>query len=365
MKCVELAKTSPPTAVKDGLRYIDEMSAQCAFENILKGDIFTRFTHSSKAQSTGERVATLGSDGMVHCHKDDGIFSAVLAAYNNHWKLRTSPDDWWFCVVKKVSVAIDENAEKPAVRNLFVNHEGKKTLSVNVPTTCIYDIDYSSFFDQMSNEISKNVKVPEFVNAITADFTTTSPTVKVVSQISLMASLQKYFEYVCTMCGIPAIDMLGSENDWFRLGEKLQALKEILLPIAGEIGLDEHWWSHANNVFKELLKTYQGNPDKKWWDKIIHYDGGRMSGQRSYYTGWLIEFVEDTRKIDVHKCTGGLVSVPLKIISPGGVEEDTATLVAGMLGFTLHEDDVPVVQPFQGWSMLLPEHSPLRSKTAA
>ena len=171
MKCVELAKTSPPSAVKDGLRNIPEisaqcafetvskedgcrrlalfsrvqtsgiMSAECAFERILKGDGFTGFTQSSKSQTTGERVATLGSDGMVYCHKDDGIFSAVLAAYNNHWKLRTSPDDWWFCVVKKVSVAIDEHAEKPAVRNLFVNHEGKKTLSVSVPTTCIYDID--------------------------------------------------------------------------------------------------------------------------------------------------------------------------------------------------------------------------------
>ena len=73
--------------------------------------------------------------------------------------------------------------------------------------------------------------------------------------------------------------------------------------------------------------------------------------------------MEDTEKIG--EGSSGLVSVPLKIISPGGVEEDTATLVAGMLGFTLHKDDVPVVQPYQGWSMLLPETSPLRSKTAA
>ena len=114
-----------------------------------------------------------------------------------------------------------------------------------------------------------------------------------------------------------------------------------------------------------LLITLTGNPDKEWWDKIIHYEGVRMSGQQSYYTGWLIEFVEGTRKIDVDKCTGGLVSVPLIIKGPSGIEEDTAILVAGMLGFTLHEDDVPAVQPFQGWSLLLPKHSPLRSKTAA
>ena len=142
MKCVKLSKTSRPSAVKDGLRHIHEMPAQHAFEKFSKDDIFKRLTLLSNSQTTGDSVATLGSDGMVYCHKDDGIFSAVLAAYNNHWKLRTSPDDWWFCVVKKVSLAIDENAEKPAVRDLFVNHEGKKILSVDVPTTCIYDIDY-------------------------------------------------------------------------------------------------------------------------------------------------------------------------------------------------------------------------------
>ena len=71
-----------------------------------------------------------------------------------------------------------------------------------------------------------------------------------------------------------------------------------------------------------------------------------MSGDKPGYIGWLTNFVENTRKIG--DGSSGLVSVPLKITSPGGVQEDTATLVAGMLGFTLHEGDVPVVQPFQG-----------------
>ncbi len=117
----------------------------------------------------------------------------------------------------------------------------------------------SSFFDKMSKEISKNVKVSEFVKAITADFTTTSPTMKMVSQISIMSSVQQYFHHeMMTCCGIPAIEMLGSENDWARLGEKLQALRKILEPITGQIGLSHHWWSHAEKVFKKLLETYRG-----------------------------------------------------------------------------------------------------------
>ena len=106
-------------------------------------------------------------------------------------------------------------------------------------------------------KISKNV--PQYVDAITADFTTTSPVIKMVSQISIMSSLQHYFRYgMRTLCGIPAIEMLGNQDDWIRLGEKLRALKKILALVSDEIGLSQQWWSHAEKVFDELLKTYQG-----------------------------------------------------------------------------------------------------------
>ena len=56
----------------------------------------------------------------------------------------------------------------------------------------------------------------------------------------------------------------------------------------------------------------------------------------------------------------GLVSVPLTIKDPFGTQ-DTAALVAGMLGFTVHKTDTTdevTVQPFQGWSLMLGDDSP-------
>ncbi len=170
---------------------------------------------------------------------------------------------------------------------------------------------------------------------------------------------------MASRCGIPAIEMLGTESDWIHLGEKLEALKQILAPINDEIGLTDEWWSHARKVFKKLLKTFQGNPDKRWWDKIIHYEGSRGSGKVSGYTGWLTQFIEgSSKRLPPQNFTSGLLTVPLKIQRPDGVE-DTAALVAGMLGFMLYDESLPVVQPYQGWSLLLHEDSPFRSKSAA
>ena len=185
-------------------------------------------------------------------------------------------------------------------------------------------------------------------------------------QYHFLFQLQDFFEYVmATRCGIPAVEMLGTEDDWIRLGKKLEALKEILKPIQDDIGLLEQWWSHARKVFKKLLKTFQGKPDKSWWDKIIHYEGARGSGQVSGYTGWITQFIEgSSERIPPRNFSSGLVTVPLIIKRFDGVQ-DTAALVAGMLGFTFYDQDWPVVQPYQGWSLLLPENSPFRSKNAA
>ena len=57
-----------------------------------------------------------------------------------------------------------------------------------------------------------------------------------------MASLQKYFSYgFGTCCGIPGVEMTGSEEDWIQLAEKTKKLETLLMPIMEEIGLGN--WS--------------------------------------------------------------------------------------------------------------------------
>ncbi|KAJ7374205.1 hypothetical protein OS493_007278 [Desmophyllum pertusum] len=286
-----------------------------------------RANESAKNEAKQHRlIFVTGSTETIYAPGDIGLFSAVLAAYNNHWKLRTSPDDWWFCVIKRVASAIDNNAKKKSVRKMFVDHEGKKTIEVEVPDSTIYTVDYSWFFDQIAKGIQENVKVPEFVDGMTADFSTTTAVQKIVSQITLMYSVQEYFHYgMTTRCGIPAVEMLGIEDDWSKLKSKLKVLRTLLEPIENDLGLPSEWWDLVERVFRKLLATYQGKPDTEWWSHIMSYERAFRS----------------------------------VIKDPSGVQ-DTATLVAGMLGFTIHTDDTKEVsvQPFQGWSLVLSKDSP-------
>ena len=47
-----------------------------------------------------EEEFVIGSDGEVFFDHDFGFFGAILACYNNHWVLKTSPDDWWNVIVR-------------------------------------------------------------------------------------------------------------------------------------------------------------------------------------------------------------------------------------------------------------------------
>ena len=87
----------------------------------------------------------------------------------------------------------------------------------------IYGVDYSWFFDQMSEEIEKNVNVPQYVKAMETDFSSSTKVHKIVGKIVLMKSVQEYFEYrMSFLCGIPAIEMKGIEEDWRNLGLKVR-----------------------------------------------------------------------------------------------------------------------------------------------
>ena len=345
---VLLEKNLPPSKFEDS-----ELEEQPAKE------LFKRYTDSSEAM-----VPTLGSTENIYFFGDCGLFSSIITAYNNHWKLRTSPDDWWFCVIKRVACAIDKNAKKESVRKMFVDHERKKTIEVVVRDTSIYTVDYSWFFDQIAKGIQENMKVPEFVDGMTADFGTTSAVQKIVSQITSMYSVQEYFQYkLIFSCGIPAVEMLGTEDDWSKLQSKLKLLRILLEPIENDLGLSSEWWDLVEKVFRKLLATYQGRPDKKWWSHIISYQTRYESGEHRGYRGWITDFLEGTKHlIDIDEMASGLVSVPLIIEDTERCVKDNATLVAGMLGFTLHTDETKElsVQPFQGWSLLLSKDSPFR-----
>ena len=112
------------------------------------------------------------SDVCVQGIGDFGFFNTIFESYNNHWGLKTIPDDWWHTIIKTISIAIDKNSNKIEVRKFIVNHEEQKRLTVRVDDA--WGIDYEQFFHDMSNSIQSNISIPGYVDTIRSDFSTST-----------------------------------------------------------------------------------------------------------------------------------------------------------------------------------------------
>jgi hypothetical protein len=385
------------------------------------------FTKSAPKVSSSEQLASslvngetygIGSGSKndhIYFPGDLGLFGCIFEAWKNHWNIRTRPEDWWGPIACKIAKAIDtaakrygEEAEK--VRELFVSHNGKEELEVNLPSYTIYDDDYDVLFSEISSKIEEKIKVPMYAQVMQNDFESSGLVHKIASQINLMASMQQFFTYGVRRsgCGLRGLEMIGSIDDWDCLVAKLQEVREILLPIqdATRLELPSRWWSHVLDVFENLANTRRSPDDPavaKFWINILmettdkEYVGGGASRvgepvEVEAYDGWLISFLTNDAKLwakdltvggrkNVQKQLSGWNQVPLKVSLTWcrPAIQDNTTLVAGIVGYKVHkgpqedalfdeakdgepqEDKVALsVEPNHMWAMLLSPQSKLR-----
>jgi len=286
---------------------------------------------------------------------DNGFLSVIYEAYNNHWAVKTVPDDWWYTIIRTVAIAIDNNSKKNETRDFFVNFEGKKTLTVMVDRS--NGIDYNRFFHLMTNLVQSNIKVEGYVDTIRSDFTTSTSVHRISSEITIMSSMQEYFEYAMSfLCGIPYVELVGTERDWIQLKQKFLKLKSLLKPIENHIELAD-WWERIEVILDKLIDSYRGNADINWWTNIFRYteqDSYGSGGPDYDFDGWFLKDLLNIKRAfitSLGEVPSGLVSVPLKFILEDGSEVKGA-LSSGIAGIKLDQSkNPPVVEATHGWAI--------------
>ena len=353
------------------------------------------------------KIFKLGSEETVSFGDDKGLFSAVQAAYNNHWVLRTRPEDWWTSIVQTIAIGIHKhckNSHEDAhccatfLRRLglgrLTTHEGK-TLSVIMGR-----INNAEFFQQITSQIGEIINKPEYSTRMATDFSQSNPVDGIVSSIMMMFSFKKFFEYRPYLedrsgrrsgrvhralfrrrsgtGGIPGVTMMGTEDDWKRLIEKLEQVEVLLKPIDYVLQMAD-WFARSKAVLKNLLETYRGNPDKGWWSRIMDIrsfgsGGGRKpilmvrlkteSYEHSGTTlgGWFVQDFLGLYSGDLAEVPSGVNVVPLTFTD--GASKEQAALVGGVTGCKIIEGEVtegdltfPSVQSVLGWGLLMDPNS--------
>lgn len=171
------------------------------------------------------------------------------------------------------------------LRDKFVAHRGQKTLEIRYDSGDRYTVDFGVFAKEMTRLIEENVIDPEFRYWIMPDFTTTKPQDQVIASVLMMDSMQKYFDFKCTiMCGIPSVTLLGEKADYKRLFNKIEKFSDFG---------DEptQFAALLKPIVSRMIRTFDdpSNPGViDFWQRILHVRN-QMSGV-TRYSGWVTAF---------------------------------------------------------------------------
>ncbi|WP_437776955.1 DUF4419 domain-containing protein [Sorangium sp. So ce1097] len=279
--------------------------------------------------------------------RQHGLLAAVGAAFREHYPLVLTPDTVWLAIAQGFAAHVNTNAE--LLRGKFVRHEGRAELLVRRDEFVVGSRDnpwpevFSSFSEQIAGHIGRQRDL------VVCDFSTTGPCERAASEIVLLDAMSGYFEYtLSSLCGIPAITLEGTAEDYRSIRRRVQALSEYELS----------WWTEALlPIVDQLIEASEGRVDVAFWRSIFkrHEESGGP-----FITGWINAFfpyLERNGALRVNRAVdameeqhvpSGVSVVPFTWIHLG--QPYRMEFLAGFMGISQDEDTL-ALRPAIGWAV--------------
>jgi hypothetical protein len=345
------------------------------------------------------------SNEMAVVPYGNGLIQGIIRAFQQDLHLVLRPDDIWLAITVQFSFYVNAHAE--GMRSLFVEHEDKKKLIVDLSPQTMENLDIAFAAVLFARMIQDNVVDPELESWILPDFSTTTSNDISVAAMVMMATTKAYFEYSLLVgCGFPSVTLLGEREDWVNLLGRV--------PKLATFGDEPAEWSKLlTKVIEKMIDTYDHPDDqttKDFWMKAVHQSGQEASGRGvDSLSGWITAFcfwndhgtrihqytdqelrlyssfeeleenpgdrknLEDRKRLVIDgvvfpiirakEVPQAVVEVPVKVVDLSTMTCYETTIVSGSVGMTAtaSEDKVgyDTFQPRSGWWMLLDKMGPI------
>lgn len=240
---------------------------------VAPADIFKSIHKNFLKHSVDTEIAQFGQQPVI---------TGYLYAYQNHCPITISPDIAWLLISQGFANHVNTEPEK--LRSKFVNFEGQKMLTVqrDMDGKKFSDIPWEEFFPEFTAQIG-SFTGKKLIDNLSADFSTTTPTTLISSQITIMESMREFFKYKVMImgCGIPEVTVEGTVKDWEKIIQKLDYLAQY----------DLEWWtSELKPVIQKIIETKKGKLDKQFWMNMVKYHKKGTYGSYDGIDGWLLKF---------------------------------------------------------------------------
>ncbi|RBA08941.1 hypothetical protein FPRO05_07221 [Fusarium proliferatum] len=252
---------------------------------ISAADLFSR-SCPEEVDNTASLLASSFDDlsGRNVFPSSDGFVRGAVEAWAKHEHLILRPDEVWFEVLAQMNVYMSTHSE--ALRHLFVDHSGREKITVE-------GFSWDGIIGAFRGEIQSRVKTGWLLDWIKPGFSTSTAQDDVTATVLMMGLMQHFFEYEGMMvCGIPSVTLLGEREDWVKLGEKVEKLKEFGDEAAG-------FAERLRPIMKRFVSSWgvdgEGDGETRlFWEQIVRAKKKWSCGEGASewdVSGWITGFM--------------------------------------------------------------------------
>ena len=289
-------------------------------------------------------------DSLV-AYGEHPFLTGILTAYKEHRPFVISPDIIWLLISQGFARHLSNNADE--FRKDIVNFENKKDLIIlsNDIQLGNPNSNWEAVFPQFTNQIT-DYTGKELIDVLTANFTTTTSTTKIASQITVMEAVKEYFNYKVIMigCGIPKITIEGTLQDWENILAKIKYISKYKL---------EWWTSELEPIINQIIKAKKGLFDKKFWINMVKAHTEKKYGSPTTIDGWIINFfpyTKEGKKTDlkpiskINNLAPEIVKLPFILEDVPNRKSYKMEFWAGFIGLSQNKNDY-TLKPEIGWAI--------------
>ena len=223
-------------------------------------------------------------DRSLVLNDDNPFFNGMREAYANHRPVVLSPDMIWMLISQGFSHHVNFNSEQ--LKNKIVKPDIDTDITAYIgeehKDKDLSEIDWIDVISQFADGIAEKTK-NNLYNTLVSDFSTTTITEKVASQITIMKGVESYFDFIVErlVCGIPQVTLLGTPDDWRKVKDKTLQLEQY----------DLKWWTdRLIPILDEFIAASEGNVNVDFWKDMVKIKKAEFCGDPEIVNGWFITF---------------------------------------------------------------------------
>lgn len=266
------------------------------------------------------RVETLVTGLDKSKHIQYGYLNTLSTAYSRHRNVVLNPHDVWFIVLNEIADYV--NAHSDECSAIFTNGmTGKKTV-ITVPTSDVTEIDPTLIVAELNNYFPAYAFIPSLSTAGKPEMTAMCA--------ALSGGVQRYYQYMTFMCGIPEVKVGGTAEDWQTL-LGMTAEIAMMFKTAGVRDMVLYLVRVAD-ILDQIQRSFFMDLTEFWKDIFTQKNVG--SGGQLNVNGWFTKlYFEEQKEYRIDTIQMSIATLRYKNL------ETNKEFIAGYGGFYMVEKD--------------------------